>query len=50
VAEGVEEEEQLNFLNSRNCDMFQGYLLSRPLTVADVGELLVSAGGKKLQS
>lgn len=46
VAEGVEQEEQLDFLNSRNCDMFQGYLLSHPLSVSDVGTLLVSAEAK----
>jgi EAL domain-containing protein (putative c-di-GMP-specific phosphodiesterase class I) len=48
VAEGVEEEEQLKFLNSRKCDMFQGYLLSRPLSVTDVGALIDSDDKKKL--
>ena len=40
VAEGVELEEQLNFLHSRNCDTLQGYLMSPPLSVDDVTDLL----------
>jgi len=31
IAEGVETEEQLEFMRERNCDQMQGYLLSRPL-------------------
>lgn len=31
VAEGVEKEEQLEYLKSHNCDYIQGYLLSRPI-------------------
>lgn len=31
VAEGVETAEQLQFLADQNCDMIQGYFLSRPL-------------------
>jgi diguanylate cyclase (GGDEF)-like protein len=31
VAEGVETQEQKDFLVSRQCDMLQGYLISRPL-------------------
>lgn len=31
VAEGVETEEQLAFLEGLNCDIYQGYLFSRPL-------------------
>ncbi len=31
VAEGVETEEQLNFLRNENCDEIQGYYFSRPL-------------------
>ncbi|HEY4744895.1 MAG TPA: bifunctional diguanylate cyclase/phosphodiesterase, partial [Desulfuromonadaceae bacterium] len=40
VAEGVELEEQLDFLHSRNCDTLQGYLMSHPLAVDDVATLL----------
>jgi EAL domain-containing protein (putative c-di-GMP-specific phosphodiesterase class I) len=36
VAEGVELEEQFDFLHSRNCDTLQGYLMSHPLSVEDV--------------
>lgn len=31
VAEGVELEEQLDYLNKENCDYIQGFLLSRPI-------------------
>lgn len=34
VAEGVETAEQLAFLKSRQCDLYQGYLTSAPLPVA----------------
>ncbi|MBT9612853.1 MAG: EAL domain-containing protein [Burkholderiales bacterium] len=35
VAEGVETEEQLKFLNSRGCDEYQGYYFSRPMPSAE---------------
>jgi diguanylate cyclase (GGDEF)-like protein/PAS domain S-box-containing protein len=35
VAEGVENDEQLNFLRSQSCDNVQGFLLSHPLPVSD---------------
>jgi len=35
VAEGVEMESQLNFLNSNRCQEVQGYLLSKALSVPD---------------
>ena len=38
TAEGVETEEQLDFLRSKHCDIAQGYLYSKPLPV---DELLV---------
>jgi EAL domain-containing protein (putative c-di-GMP-specific phosphodiesterase class I) len=31
VAEGVENEAQLNFLKAHECDEVQGYLISRPV-------------------
>ena len=34
MAEGVETTEQLEFLKSLGCDQVQGYLLSKPLSVA----------------
>lgn len=36
TAEGVETENQLAFLKSRNCNEVQGYYLSRPLPVAEM--------------
>ncbi len=35
VAEGVETEEQLNFLKEVGCDIYQGYYFSKPLSVAE---------------
>ena len=40
VAEGVETRQQLAFLRSSGADSFQGYLFSRPLPAAGMGELL----------
>ncbi|MDP9312343.1 MAG: PAS domain S-box protein [Chloroflexota bacterium] len=40
VAEGVETEEQLAWLQTRGCDKFQGYLISRPAP-ADAMEALI---------
>ncbi len=45
VAEGVETEAQAQALAARGCDMFQGYLYSRPLPAAEVpGYLRASIG------
>ena len=41
VAEGVETELQLHFLKEMKCDLYQGYLFSRPLSVAEVHPLLL---------
>jgi diguanylate cyclase (GGDEF)-like protein/PAS domain S-box-containing protein len=41
VAEGVEDEEQLEFLRKHECDYAQGYLMSKPLTAAKAGKLLL---------
>ncbi len=40
LAEGVESEEQLAFLQMHGCDYAQGYLLSRPLAAEAFAELL----------
>ena len=40
VAEGVETEAQLAFLNARQCDEYQGFLLRRPMMPDDFAELL----------
>ncbi len=40
VAEGVELQEQLEFLGINGCDTIQGYLFSRPVPVADIETML----------
>jgi EAL domain-containing protein (putative c-di-GMP-specific phosphodiesterase class I) len=35
LAEGVESDEQLEYLNAAGCDEIQGYLLGRPMPKAD---------------
>jgi EAL domain-containing protein (putative c-di-GMP-specific phosphodiesterase class I) len=40
VAEGVENKEQLTFLQSRQCEIVQGYLLSKPLSQEEMTKLL----------
>jgi diguanylate cyclase (GGDEF)-like protein/PAS domain S-box-containing protein len=43
VAEGVEEDEQSNFLAEHGCDVQQGWLHGRPVPVADFTRLLENA-------
>ncbi|PYY68406.1 diguanylate cyclase [Pseudomonas jessenii] len=40
VAEGVERQEQLEFLKASRCDEVQGYLISRPVEAQDLAVLL----------
>ena len=40
VAEGVETDEQRLFLQSKQCDIMQGYLVSRPLPVDEINNFL----------
>jgi EAL domain-containing protein (putative c-di-GMP-specific phosphodiesterase class I) len=40
VAEGVEYEEQLDFLRLTGCDYIQGFLMSKPLKEENVPNLL----------
>ena len=40
VAEGIETEEQYKFLLECNCDMFQGYYLSKPMNLDDFSKLI----------
>lgn len=42
VAEGVETQEQLSYLRKINCDLYQGYLCSKPLPVHQFEELIKS--------
>ena len=43
VAEGVEIEEQYEYLKARGCDLYQGYYFSKPLALSDWRGLLGSA-------
>jgi EAL domain-containing protein (putative c-di-GMP-specific phosphodiesterase class I) len=40
VAEGVETEAQMQTLIDLNCDVFQGFLLHKPLDVDSLGTIL----------
>jgi diguanylate cyclase (GGDEF)-like protein/PAS domain S-box-containing protein len=48
VAEGVETEEQLQFLRSHDCDEMQGFYFARPLNVTDCAKAL--AEDRRLES
>jgi EAL domain-containing protein (putative c-di-GMP-specific phosphodiesterase class I) len=41
IAEGVETEEQWNFLRLLRCDMGQGFYLSKPLPAEDFEKLFI---------
>ena len=40
IAEGVETQEQLNFLRDNKCDQIQGYWLSRPRPANEIALIL----------
>ncbi|WP_160690645.1 ABC transporter substrate binding protein [Clostridium sp. C2-6-12] len=40
IAEGIETEEQLDYISSYNCDLFQGYLVSKPVPKEEIIQLL----------
>ena len=40
IAEGVENQEQFDFLRKRGCDIIQGYYFSKPLDVEEMTEFL----------
>jgi EAL domain-containing protein (putative c-di-GMP-specific phosphodiesterase class I) len=46
IAEGVETEEQANYLRLLRCDEMQGYLFSKPLPLDALVSLLRGTGGK----
>lgn len=43
VAEGVEEEAELNVLREHGCEYVQGYYFSKPLSVDDFTDLIVNS-------
>jgi EAL domain-containing protein (putative c-di-GMP-specific phosphodiesterase class I) len=45
VAEGVETLAQLDYLRQRGCDVAQGFVLARPLNVADISQRLAQHSG-----
>ena len=45
IAEGVETEAQLSYLQRHRCDQIQGYYFRKPLTVHAVAELLLGGEG-----
>jgi len=45
VAEGVESEEQLEFLRRHGCNQIQGFLCSKPLSADDFAAMLVQIAG-----
>jgi diguanylate cyclase (GGDEF)-like protein/PAS domain S-box-containing protein len=49
IAEGVETQEQLAFLRTRQCDEGQGFHFSRPLSAEDFRRLLVTGNGEPTQ-
>ncbi len=50
VAEGVETEDQLDFLRSVGCDEVQGFLLCRPSPAMEIEALLESGGQVRVGS
>lgn len=41
ICEGVETKEQLDFLRKHDCDLVQGYYLSKPRSVKDITDLFI---------
>jgi diguanylate cyclase len=50
IAEGVETQEQLDYLRMLKCDEVQGFLFSKPLSVAEYTELLMEKLSLRLQT
>ena len=50
VVEGIENEEQRQFLADLGCDEFQGYLFSKPLSAADATAVLVEQAARSIRN
>ena len=50
IAEGVENEQQLEFLRANGCDEMQGYLFSPPVTPAQLAALVKTRQGWRMQA
>jgi EAL domain-containing protein (putative c-di-GMP-specific phosphodiesterase class I) len=48
VAEGVEDDKQLEFLRRHDCDTIQGFYFSKPLNRADFSSYLSSKAHRKV--
>jgi EAL domain-containing protein (putative c-di-GMP-specific phosphodiesterase class I) len=48
LAEGVETKAQLAFLSDQGCDMYQGYLYSKPISADEFAKLLFQLGTNSL--
>ncbi|MFT5697760.1 MAG: diguanylate cyclase (GGDEF)-like protein [Desulforhopalus sp.] len=40
VAEGIENEKQLEYIKTQNCDIYQGFYFSRPLPIDEITQLI----------
>ena len=49
IAEGVEEQQQMRWLQGLGCDQFQGYLFSPPLPAADCRDLVLQGLDAQLE-
>ena len=49
VAEGVENESQLNFLRDSSCDMMQGYYFGRPMSAEKVAHFVIEKDSVQLK-
>lgn len=49
IAEGVETEQQLDFLTAHNCDEIQGYYYSKPLSAEDFKQFVEQHNDRKIQ-